>query len=188
MHSTNNLNDGYIGSGKKLWFSIKKYGKENFKFEILEFLPDRTSLKNREKEIVNNELLVDLLCMNLKIGGEGGGRLWSDEHAKSLHKGSSEFQKGKWKIPEYRTKITEMLRQNMINNHKAGKIKHDTFRNKKHTEEAKQKISKKNSINQKGEKNSQYGTCWITNGNISKKIKREDANVFIHNGWNFGRL
>ena len=48
MHSTDNLQDGYIGSGKRLYYSIKKYGKENHTCEILEFLPDRLSLKNRE--------------------------------------------------------------------------------------------------------------------------------------------
>ena len=30
-HSTDNLNDGYLGSGKCLLAAIKKYGKENFK-------------------------------------------------------------------------------------------------------------------------------------------------------------
>jgi hypothetical protein len=32
MHSTNNLEDGYIGSGDRIRRSLKKYGKENFNF------------------------------------------------------------------------------------------------------------------------------------------------------------
>jgi len=63
MHSTNNLNDEYIGSGKRLWHSINKHGKENHKCEILEFLSDRQSLKTREAEIVNKELLENKKCM-----------------------------------------------------------------------------------------------------------------------------
>jgi hypothetical protein len=59
MHSTNELNDGYIGSGKRLWYSVRKYGKENFKCEILEFLPDRELLAVRERELVNEEILKD---------------------------------------------------------------------------------------------------------------------------------
>ncbi len=30
VHSTYQLNDGYIGSGKRLRYSVRKYGKENF--------------------------------------------------------------------------------------------------------------------------------------------------------------
>ena len=51
MHSTDNLNDGYLGSGKRLWFSIKYHGKENHKIEILEFCENREKLKLREKDI-----------------------------------------------------------------------------------------------------------------------------------------
>jgi hypothetical protein len=53
MHSTDRLDDGYIGRGKRLWYSIKKYGKENFKCEILKFLENRRELKDIEKELVN---------------------------------------------------------------------------------------------------------------------------------------
>lgn len=71
MHSTKNLSDTYLGSGLRLGNSIRKYGKDSHIREILEFLPDRQSLKNREEEIVNKEMLSDPMCMNLSVGGEG---------------------------------------------------------------------------------------------------------------------
>jgi hypothetical protein len=69
MHSTDNLDDGYIGSGSRLWRSIQYYGKENFKVEILEHFNDRLTLKKRERELVNEETIADPLCMNLALGG-----------------------------------------------------------------------------------------------------------------------
>ena len=44
MHSTDNLNDGYLGSGWILKQAIKKYGKENFKREVLLVLSNRKLL------------------------------------------------------------------------------------------------------------------------------------------------
>ena len=72
MHKTKDLQDGYLGSGKVLKLSIKKYGIENHIFEILEYLPNLDSLFKREREIVNENLISDRACMNLKIGGSGG--------------------------------------------------------------------------------------------------------------------
>lgn len=34
-HSTNNLDDNYLGSGKAIINAVKKYGKDTFKKEIL---------------------------------------------------------------------------------------------------------------------------------------------------------
>jgi len=55
---------------------------------------------------------------------------------------------------------------------------------KKHKEETKKKIGIANSKSQKGERNSQYGTMWITNGKENRKIRKEDI---IPKGWNKGR-
>ena len=182
MHSTDNLNDGYLGSGTRLRRSICRNGKENFKIEYLEFFSNRFDLVNREKELVNENLLKDKKCMNLKLGGLGG--FVSENHVMKLKKGSSRHQKEKWKNVEYRDKITKVLRINTKETHRLGKLKYDTTKGKNISEEHKIKIGKKNSIKQKGERNSQFGSCWITNGEVNKKIKK---NEIIPEGWKLGR-
>lgn len=74
MHSTNNLNDGYMGSGKYIKSSIKKYGRDKHKLEILEFVETREILKIKERDMVTEEMLLDGKCMNLTTGGNGGRR------------------------------------------------------------------------------------------------------------------
>jgi hypothetical protein len=71
MHSTDDLNDGYVGSGTRLWRSIKKYGKDQHRCEILEHLPTRQAASDREKELINPVWRADPLCMNIGKGGEG---------------------------------------------------------------------------------------------------------------------
>lgn len=71
MHSTDDLDDGYMGSGQQLRRSIKKHGKGQHKTEVLEFLPDRKTLGEREAELVTRKLMEDKLCMNLTCGGTG---------------------------------------------------------------------------------------------------------------------
>lgn len=71
MHSTDNLEDGYKGSGKQLWHSLRKHGQENHTCEILEYLPNRKALAEREAEIITEEVRNDPMCMNLKGGGIG---------------------------------------------------------------------------------------------------------------------
>ena len=71
MHSTNGLDDDYIGSGKYLWNSIRKYGRENFVTEKLEFFESREKLIERERNLVDDKLLKEPMCMNLLLGGTG---------------------------------------------------------------------------------------------------------------------
>lgn len=144
MHSTNDLNDGYLGSGTRLRYSIKKYGVQNHKFEIIEQLPDRSSLKLREKEVVNEELIKDVNCMNLKCGGEGGGKFWNKEHQKKCSIAGAlavlpirrQYHLDKLKTdPEYRKKYKQSLS-------KALSGEKNPFYGKHHTEETKQKMRK----------------------------------------------
>ena len=53
-HSTNNLEDGYLGSGTLLKRVVKKYGKENFKREILEHCKDLEESILQEKIWINS--------------------------------------------------------------------------------------------------------------------------------------
>lgn len=70
VHSTNNLNDDYMGSGKRLHFAYKKYGIENFKKEILKFFNSADEAYKYESEIVNETLISDSNCYNLIPGGK----------------------------------------------------------------------------------------------------------------------
>ena len=82
LHSTNNLKDGYMGSGTNLRNSIKKYGKENHSVDVLEFLPNRQALKIRERELINDNTIDESLCMNLVVGGGAHSEL-KLEHSES---------------------------------------------------------------------------------------------------------
>ena len=59
IHSTNDIDDGYMGSGVMIKKAIKKYGRSNFKKEIIQFTNDRESLILLEKQFINEELLKD---------------------------------------------------------------------------------------------------------------------------------
>ena len=189
MHNTNILNDGYLGSGTILRRSIRKYGKDNFILEILEFLPDNNSLSNREREIVNEIFINDPLCINLKPGGCGG--FCNEQHRIKFFEAKKQIPELKRK--EYRKKQDTFWRKNpklyakycskLSLRMKGNKI----GEGRKLSDDTKNKIGSKSSIHQTGIKNSQFGTCWITNGILNKKIKKIDFHLFNNNGWYFGR-
>jgi hypothetical protein len=112
LHSTNNLDDGYFGSGQMLWHSIKKYGKDKHKKTILEFLPSRHHLKSREAELVNSNTLLDPLCMNLRIGGGAS----ATDMGKSSREKISEAQKRR--DPSTRKHSEETKRKIALSNRK----------------------------------------------------------------------
>ena len=69
IHSTKNLYDNYIGSGKRLHYAYKKYGLNSFIKEILYYFKNELDMLQKEFEIVNEELILNNKCYNIAIGG-----------------------------------------------------------------------------------------------------------------------
>jgi len=196
MHSTSNLEDNYMGSGKRLKRSLNKYGAENHTKEILEFLTDRKSLAEREREIVNQEILNEELCMNLQLGGGGG--ISSEEHLLNLHNGSSKWNHDKWKnevwIEKNYKNISESssirAKKTWSNPENADKLKKAwNWKGRNHSKETIEQMKNSHKGQGIGESNSQYGTCWITNNSTleKKKIKKTELEIYINDGWRTGR-
>lgn len=188
MHSTDKMNDGYFGSGKRLWFSLNYHGKNNHVKEILEYFETREDLKNREKELVTKELIGEDLCMNLKEGGDGG--FSSEEHRLKFitSDGPKNFAKRVKKDKLFGDKIKETLLTNVKAAHADGKIKYNTFTGKQHSEETIELMCDSHKGKHDGKKNSQYGICWITKDGLNKKIKKEDVEIYLTDKWIKGRV
>ena len=265
IHSTNDLNDGYMGSGSRLKMAIKKYGIENFNKEIIKFFNNREELAKYEAEIVTESLVYDPNCYNMVVGGDclittgtttvidskgntfrvpvddpmmyieykpiASDRVYCLDTADNQYKivDIVEFRHNR---DRYVSQLDNMIivrdittgkpiqvsRKEYYSNKKkyltpsTGKVlvkdnkgnffqvRNDDerllngelmlfWKNRKHTQETKNKISdtfRKNK-HQQGEKNSQYGTCWVMKDGISKKIKKDDLDTYITDGWVKGR-
>ena len=70
-HSTDNLNDGYLGSGVRLRNAIKKYGKHVFVKEILACFDTREEAFLEESKIVTEEFIKSKTNYNMCPGGLG---------------------------------------------------------------------------------------------------------------------
>ena len=82
MHETDNVDDGYLGSGKRLKRAIRYYGKEFFERRVLYYLDSREEMINKEIELVTEEFINRKDTYNLKLGGEGG--LSTEDHIRKF--------------------------------------------------------------------------------------------------------
>lgn len=72
VHTTTNLDDGYLGSGDGIRSAIKKYGKNNFHREILKTFDSIDDAYEYERLLVNEAFVNRCDTYNQKEGGEGG--------------------------------------------------------------------------------------------------------------------
>jgi hypothetical protein len=71
-HKTNDLDDGYMGSGIIITKLVKKYGIYAFKKEYLAVFDNPGDMFKMESQIVNDDFLLDEATLNLTLGGHGG--------------------------------------------------------------------------------------------------------------------
>lgn len=71
VHSTDYLDDDYLGSGKVMKRSLKKHGATNHSKQIIMFHETRALAMLHEGELVNEQTLQDPNCMNIIRGGGG---------------------------------------------------------------------------------------------------------------------
>ena len=196
-HKTLNINDDYIGSGKLLKRAVKKYGRENFLKTILFVFDSPEDMFSKEKEIVDKLFVESDKTYNILIGGNGGydyiNKYKKNLYGKNGKKGFggenlksgnllSEFLTEKNLWSEFRKKVSDGVKERY-------KRYGSHWKGKKHTEESRIKIGKKLSVIQRGENNSQYGTCWIFSDEkkLSKKVKKEELRIYLNMGWKIGR-
>jgi group I intron endonuclease len=156
-HQTKDLNDDYMGSGKLILAAIKKYGIENFEKEILFKFNNEADMNTKEAELVTEDFVKEDGNYNLCPGGHGGFG-YINSSGKNLYgmngktsNVSDNLKRGREK-QEYlrnndkqwsenvRLKISDGLKDWHRNNE-------NPFKNKKHTDETKEKISVANKGN-----------------------------------------
>lgn len=71
QHMTNNILDGYMGSGTELLKDQREIGIDNFKKEILYVYDNFYDMNDKEIELVNEDFVNDEISYNRMIGGSG---------------------------------------------------------------------------------------------------------------------
>lgn len=106
-HSTEDINDSYMGSGIAIKKAQKKYGMKHFIKEILHVFDTREEMYEKEREIVDIEFINRPDTYNAGIGGKGAPMAligWSDEQRKLISENTSKVMQS----PEMRERLSKL--------------------------------------------------------------------------------
>ncbi len=137
-------NPEYLGSGYALRPAIEKYGKENFKKEILEVCNDPIHLAEREKYWISELNAIDSpLGYNIAEGGIGGNtyRGKTEKELADIKQRISEKGKGRNFSEEHRRSLSEAAKKRKGNKPcKFKGMKYEDYMEPEKVKEIKEKI------------------------------------------------
>lgn len=98
-HSTDNLKDNYLGSGKLILNAISKHGRKNFNREIIKTFKTEREAFEYEEQMITETILDNPDCYNISHGGDGycaGDKhpMWGQNHTEEWKQNVSEKLSG----------------------------------------------------------------------------------------------
>lgn len=118
------FDDGYIGSGKVFLAKYNKHPKK-FKRTILGVFENYDDALKLEAELVNRETIKEEKCLNLKIGGEGGGSPWKHDTERVNKRRERMMQL--WSDIEYRQNVIKSMKKNWTDEYKEKRLNKGTI-------------------------------------------------------------
>ena len=193
-HSTSDVDDGYMGSGKLLLRSIKKHGIDNFKKTILCFFDTEEEAFLYERNLVTEEFVNRDDTYNLTCGGSGSWYAMNSNEELRIEKNRRAARarnKTLWNNSEWRDKAVKRSSELWKRLWEEGKLTYHDWTGLKHKQESRRKMSETHQKNghQVGDKNSNYGNVWVYNTSLkeSKTVPKEELQKYLDTGWLKGR-
>ena len=210
QHRTKDLNDGYAGSGTILRNYYKVYGAiegETYTKEIVQYCSSIAELNKVEQALISDKYETDPDCINLIAGGRGKGI--SEETRRKM----SESLKGKEPSAETRDRISktlkghpvseetrQIIREKILDLNKSPEFRRKNSeaqkRRKPITEETRRKLSEAGKGRPCCWKGKKMPSCvtekmseshkrlrYVNNGIELKKVRVEELEEYLSNGW-----
>ena len=111
-HSSESLDDNYMGSGSLIKSAIAKYGIEKIKKTILKTFSTSEEAFEHEAQVVTMAEVKDPMCYNIQPGGKGGQKRFTDEELKErLSEQQRKYQKEYYHRPDVKEQQREYMRE-----------------------------------------------------------------------------